>query len=273
MSEVVQTMTADTSGLESAIRDVVPLTSRTMAEQCVTSMGMILQDLQNYGDNQIPYVSLGRMDAELDAPAKNTRLAELGYTVGDEVVMARASPDSNYNKITGSRWAITLPKTASIRGFGRAYGAMNAAQMFLDSVLRPIKERMRKARHSSGHFLQSGFKWATEICVTSDLFKNRYRKQDAVGRANPLNTLSPTKLGGAVMSPVSGTTFSVKAFNNVGDRDGSGNAVLDAKHRQALIAYATGPVQRAISKEEGIQVAELNKRLDAAYEKINKQLA
>src|ERR1017187_2936609 len=98
-------MTMDTTGLDRASAAVVPETRRTVAEQCVTSMGMILQDAQNW----TPAVGIGRMDSELDAPAENEKLAELGFTVGDEIVMARANPDSDFNKKTGGRWAITLP--------------------------------------------------------------------------------------------------------------------------------------------------------------------
>lgn len=257
-------MTMDTRGLERAISEVVPLTRRTVAEQCVTSMGMILQDAQNW----TPAVSIGRMDAELDAPAENARLAALGFTVGDEVVMARASPGSKYNQITGSRWAITLPP-GGMRAFGRAYGHENAAQMFLQSVINPIKERMRLARHSSGHFIQAGLKAAIKFCVTSPLFKNRYRAQGLYANPNPLNTLDAGRLGDARMTPPDGPTFSITAENNVGQ---DGNPVLDVKHREALLAYASGPLQDAIEKERGVQVDELNRRLDLEYVKVNKML-
>lgn len=262
-------ITMDTRGLERAIVEVVPLTRRTVAEQCVTSMGMILQDTQTYGDNTIPFVGIGRMDAELDAPAKNERLARLGFTEGDEIVMARASPDSNYNKITGSRWALTLP-SGGVRGFGKAYGHQNAMQMFLQSVIRPITERMRATRHSSGHFLQSGFKWAIQQCVSSPLFKNRYRSRLADSPANRLNKLDSNELGRLDMTPVDSPNFTITAENNVGQ---DGNAVLDAKHREALIAYASGPVQAAIEKEAGVQEAELARRLALQFEKTNRMLA
>lgn len=259
----------DTRGLERAILDVVPETRRTVAEQCVTSIGMILMDTQTYGDNTIPFVDIGRMDAELDAPATNSRLAGLGFTEGDAIVMARGNPDSNFNRITGSRWTLTLPG-GGIRGFGKAYGKQNAVQMFLQSVVRPITERMRMARHSSGHFLQSGFKWAIQQCVSSPLFKNRYRARSVNAPVNPLNRSDASQLGRLDMTSPDVANFSITAENNVGQ---DGNAVLDAKHRQALVDYASGPVQASIGKEEGICIAELEKRLALKFEKTNKMLA
>ena len=257
MSEALVTARMDTSKLEAVIPELVSFGRRTVKEQCVTSMGMILQD----GQNWTPFVGIGRMDAELDAPAENERLAKLGFTEGDAIVMARSNPDSNFNKITGSRWALTLPKTASIAGFGRAYGKENAASMFLAAVIQPIMERMRSARHSSGHFLQAGFKAALQICVTSPFYKNRYRKREAFAPANPLNELDISGMGTTLISD-GGDSVVVTGQNNVGDRMGTGNATLDSKHRQALIDYASGPLQEAVDKESDACVAELDRRLN-----------
>ena len=262
-------MKLDTSGLRAVIPELVSFGRRTVAEQCVTSLGMILQDTQTYGDNTIPFVEIGRMDAELDAPADSEKLAALGFTEGDAIVMARAAPDSNFNKITGSRWAFKLPSTASMRGFGRAYGHENAARMFLETVVNPIMERMRSARHSSGHFLQSGFKFPIQQCVSSPLFKNRYRAKQISANANPLNTLDAGKLGKLEMAQTDSPEFSVTAENNVGQ---DGNAVLDEKHRQALIAYASGPVQSAIEKETDACTTELSRRLEEKWPTFNKML-
>jgi hypothetical protein len=258
------TMTMDTRGLEAAIHFVVPETHRTVAEQCVTSMGMILQNAQNW----TPAVDIGRMDAELDEPAASASLARLGFTAGDEIVMARANPNSKYNAMTGNRFAIKLP--SGIRDFARAYGSENAVQMFLQAVIEPIRERMRMARHSSGHFLQAGFKMAIEFCVTSPLFKNRYRSRSLYANPNPLNVLDARKLGNAMMTVPDAPSFTIIAQNNVGQ---DGNEVLDAKHRDALIAYASGPLQDAIDAEKDVQIAELNRRLKLKFDKANKMMA
>ena len=259
----------DTSGLRAVIPDLVAYGRRTVAEQCVTSMGMILQDTQTFGGNPIPFVDVGRMDQELDAPASSAKLARIGFTEGDAIVLARAAPGSNFNRITGSRWALTLPST--MRDFGRAYGHENAARMFLESVVNPIMERMRSARHSSGHFLQSGFKEPFALCVTNPLFKNKYRKRDVMAPANPLNTLDPSELGRLDMTTPDAANFQVTAENNIGEN--GGNADLDAKHAEARDAYASGPLQGAIDKETAACETELQRRIAEKWPVFNKMLA
>ena len=261
----------DTSGLRAVIPDLVAYGRRTVAEQCVTSMGMILQDTQNFGDNPIPFVDVGRMDQELDAPAKNPGLAAMGFTEGDEIVMARSSPGSHYNQITGSRWAFAFSPTANLRSFARAYGRENAARMFLEAVVNPIMERMRAARHSSGHFLQSGFKEPIALCVTSPLFKNKYRKRDVMAPANPLNTLDPSELGRLDMTTPDAANFQVTAENNIGEN--GGNADLDAKHAEARDVYASGPLQGAIDKETAACEVELERRIAEKWPVFNKMLS
>lgn len=265
-------MTMDTRGLQAAILEVVPKTRRTVAEQCVTSMGMILQDTQTYGDNAIPFVDIGRMDAELDAPAdipfshtnslgiKTEGTHQPGITEGEMIVIARMHPNSRYSQLTGNRWPVAMPDFSGRRDGGSAFWGF----------VKTVKERMRMGRHSSGHFLQSGFKWAIEQCVTSDLFKNPYRKRDALSSANQLNTLDYKELGRLDMTSPDAPNFRITAENNVGQ---DGNEVLDAKHRQALIDYASGPLQDAIEKERGVQVGELARRLEVEFEKTNKMLA
>ena len=258
-------MTMDTRGLERAIVEVVPETRRTVAEQCVTSMGMILQDAQNW----TTYVDIGRMDAELDAIdhvskprsdfAKENNLGGLPWTEGMMIAVQRTNPNSPFNLQTGGRWAI--PYTGGLKGIQR-WG-----------FFRQIAERMQAARHSSGHFIQAGFKAAIQFCVTSPLFKNRYRAKAIYANPNSLNTLDGGKLGDARKTPADVANFSITAENNVGDRAGLGNAVLDAKHRQALIDFASGPLNDAIEKEREVQVGELARRLDLKYAKFNKMLA
>jgi hypothetical protein len=259
----------DSARLSAAIPSLVEFGRRTTAEQCVTSMGMILQDAQT----ETPAVSIGRMDAELDAPADIESLANLGYTKGDEIVMARASEKSNYNRLTGGRWRINLPKTSNIAGFARAYGKENAAQMFLQTVLQPIKERMRRARHSSGHFLQAGYIAARDFCVSSPLFKNRFRQRSDLKSPNPLNHMDPRQLGDATMTPPTGPEFQIVAMNNVGDRVGQGNSILDAEHRRALIEYSGPPLQAALDREAIACETELARRMAEGMPKMNKMLS
>ena len=130
---------------------------------------------------------------------------------------------------------------------------------------------MQSARHSSGHFLQSGFKGPIEQCITSALFKNRYRARTALAPANPLNTLDAGELGKLDMTSPDAADFQVIAENNVGE-DGS-NSVLDEKHREALLAYASGPLQGAIDKESVACETELARRVEEKWPVFNKMLS
>ena len=258
----------DTRGLEAAIHFVVPETHRTVAEQCVTSMGMILQNAQNW----TPAVDIGRMDAELDDPAdiafehtdalgnKTTGTHQPGITEGEMIVLARMHPNSKFSMLTGNRWPVAMPDFSGRRDKGAAFWGF----------VKQVKERMRMARHSSGHFLQAGFKAAIEFCVTSPLYKNKYRARSRYANPNPLNVLDAGQLGNAMMTAPDAPSFTIIAQNNVGQ---DGNAVLDAKHRDALIAYASGPLQDAIDAEKDVQTAELQRRLKLKFDKANAMMA
>jgi hypothetical protein len=236
-------------------------------------MGMILQDAQN----QTPFVGLGRIDADLDVEV--TPLTALGrpsraknpkhfkveqrrtpVARGILIVMARMNPGSRYNKITGGRWAIPASKLPT------GPGTAEARQTIIGQIL----SKMTLVRHSSSKFLKSGFKAARNECVSSPLFKNRYRKVSGTMNDNRLNTMDARELGRIETTLPSGNTFQITGYNNVGE---GGNAVLDAKHRAALIAYASGPLEDAVRREESVQVAEFEKRMAAQLEKINRRLA
>lgn len=255
----------DTSKLQAVIPDLLAYGRRTMREQCVTSMGMILQDAQSW----TPFVDVGRMDAELDAPATSKRLAALGFSEGDAIVMARGNPNSNFNRLTGGKWALELP-SGGIQGFGRAYGDENAVSMYLELVIKPIMERMRAARHSSGHYLQSGYKSARDICVRSEFFKNRYRKQSGAANDNRLNKLDVSELGGTVIE-LKGDQCRVVSTNNIGESGSTPE--LNEEHRRALIEHSAGPLQDAVDKEAGACLTELERRIAEKWPVFNRLLS
>jgi hypothetical protein len=268
MSDTI-TVSVDTRGLQAAIPVLVEYGRRTTEEQCVTSMGMILQDAQNL----TPFVATIRMDAELEVEAfgvtKTGRLSKAkkprrkDYRVqGQEglmIVIARMHPNSNYNRITGGRWALQKPPT-------------KGEQEFWEWVADALS-RMTRARHSSGHFLQAGYIAARDACVSSPLFKNRYRARSSGDAVNKLNTLDRKRLGSIEMSGLASDTFLIRAENNVGDREGAGNDVLDAKHRQALIDYSLPALEDAVKKETEACEAELERRLLEGWPKLNRLLA
>jgi len=253
----------DTSGLRAVIPDLVAYGRRTVAEQCVTSMGMILQDTQNFGSNPIPFVDVGRMDQELDAidhvsKSKVDGLSGLPWTEAMMIAVQRTNPNSKFSVMTGNRWPLMKP------GFPR--GSIQNWRYFANAA-----DRMTAARHSSGHFIQSGFKGPIEQCITSALFKNRYRARTALAPANPLNTLDPSELGRLDMASPESANFQVTAENNIGEN--GGNAVLDAKHAEARDAYASGPLQGAIDKETAACDVELERRIAEKWPVFNKMLS
>ena len=262
-------VTVDTTGLQSVIPALVEYGRRTVDEQCVTSMGMILQDAQKW----TPFVATTRMDADLNveafgvtkggklSKAKNPRRKD--YRVqgqaGLMIVVARMHPGSKYNELTGNRWALQKPPTK---------GEAEFWEWVADAL-----NRMTRARHSSGHFLQAGYAAARDYCVSSPLFKNRYRSRSGGDTNNVLNGLDKSTLGSLQMSGIDTNLFLIRAENNVGDRSGAGNAVLDAKHRQALIDYSLPALEDAVTKETTACETELNRRLLEGWPKFNKLLA
>ena len=264
-------LTLDASVLNRATPELIKLNRRTLQEQCVTSMGMFLQDAINW----TPFVPTGRMDEELNVdvtPVTKTGKPSLAkkpryfkvqskkaapVQLGVLVVMSKMRPaglnslgNPNFNMLTGSRWA--LPSNILPTGKGSA-----AARQ---ATIARLLSQMVLTRHSSGHFEQSGFIPARDACVSSRLFKNRYRKRDFPGRANDLNGLSPAQLGSFSMQTM-GDEFVAVAENNVGENS---NSVLDAKRRRALVEKAGPMLQSAIDKESGVVVGELERRLTDA---------
>ena len=142
--------------------------------------------------------------------------------------------------------------------------------MFLETVINPIKERMRAARHSSGHFLQSGYKAARDACVQSDFFKNRYRKQSGSANDNRLNRLDNSGFGGTVIE-LNGDQCQVVSTNNIGE-DGS-TPELNSEHRRALIEYSAGQLQDAVDKESADCQTELERRIAEKWTVFNRLLS
>jgi len=268
------TAKVDTSGLRAVIPELVSFGRRTTAEQCVTSMGMILQDAQT----MTRFVTTGQMDSELDViPSEiesvsgKKRPNTDNWTAGELIVISRTSENSKYNQSTGGRWRLQKPMIDPVK-LSKDYNKRFIADIFMNWVIDKA-EQMKKARHSSGHFLQAGFKHARDLSVSSPLFKNRYRARSIGGQVNTLNALPTSDLGTTKMGNPDAPTFLIVSENKVGDRYGEGNAVLDAKHRAALIAYAGPKVEDAVAKETAACEAELARRVDAGIPKFNRMLS
>ena len=123
-------------------------------------------------DGGFPVVSQSTIDSDMQVtstPILSTRGSRKGLPLKDgstelevpdmsaamKIVIARMNPQSKYSLSTGNRWPVATQGGwhAMISGFGKAYGVENAFAMALDAI-RPIAERMVRARHSSPGFLK-----------------------------------------------------------------------------------------------------------------------
>jgi len=266
----IPTFRIDTSVLERAIPEIVAFGRRTLIEQCVTSAGIIIVNAQD----ETTAVMVGTIESDLEievSPAilksgkrskdKRRQREVVSVQRGARVpmavliVMARTDPNSDYSRGTGNRWPLDAGKLPTGPGSKGARMAMIAAWV----------SRMAKARFSSTHFLQHGWTAAIRILLANENFKgwaSRYQggSRLAVSRrnVNPLNRLDPMQLGEATVTQDLDSCL-VIAENAVGQE---GNAVLDAKHRAALIEYGTGPLQTAIDREAEAIVSKMGDYLD-----------
>lgn len=260
----------DTSVLEQAIVQFLDFSSRTMAEQCVTSMGIILSNARR----GTPFTEIGRIDAELEVtstpvlaksgarkglPLKsgkaNISVPERG--VAAMIVVSRMHPKSPYSVSTGNRWPVAMPATKGAAAFWQ--------------YVQEAAQRMVKARKSSTHYLEAGWIEPIRDCLSSPFFKGKYRtiKSGNAGSFNSMDRRDPARLGDLVID-VTADVVRVYAENDVG---AGGNDVLDQKHRQALIRYGTPPLQDAIDKETNAVFFELDRRMEEGYEQFNRALS
>jgi hypothetical protein len=259
MAKMKMTVVADTRQLE---REVIPALlaygRRTLQEQCVTSATFIAFNWQK----GIPAVEIATIDAELEEVDHITRtksdkslgLSGLPWTRGMMIAAQRTNPNSPYSLSTGNRWPLAKPggKRGSIDNF-----------LFFQAAA----ERMKSARHSSTHFLQTGCTPIIREGLASPYYKYNAAfgsRRAAAANPNLLNTMNPDDLGGMVID-LAGDDCVVTAANEVGEATGGSNAVLAAKHRSAAIEYALPPLEVAIAQEIEDGNAELDRRVNLGW--------
>jgi hypothetical protein len=170
------------------------------------------------------------------------------------ITMARMNPASNFNQRTGGKWA--LPSAILPRGPGSA----RDRQM----IIGHINQRSVMARHSSTHFIQTGWTNSIREGLASPLFRyNPAFGSRRVARSNPnsTNQLSIDDFGQLTID-LRGDQCVVTASNNIGDK---GNAVLASKHRAALLEYGTAPMNQAIAEEAAGIDREVERRLELGW--------
>src|ERR1035437_3203558 len=207
MSYVAMTCELDSASLRALTEDVFPQLlaagRRTIQEQCVTSATFIAARAQK----GMAFVVIGTIDAELEVevfpltatgrpskakkPKKFSVAPQKGVRVpiGVLIVMARMNEGSKYNKDTGSRWA--LPNNLPT-GKDTKQARMGMIEAFL--------QKMTMARHSSTHFLLTGWTPAIRDGLASDLYRynasfGSRRDASAVGNAGVKKTGDVRALG------------------------------------------------------------------------------
>lgn len=271
MTGVSLTIQADTSRLEKAIFRILAFGRRTMQEQCVTSATFIALRAQKL----MPATDIGRIDVELEvevSPVLATRGKRKGMplksgkkTVALQkgarvplavlIVMARGNPTSNFSRLTGNRWPAAKLPTGP--GTAAARQAMIGAQI----------QRMTMSRHSSSHFLQTGWSPAIRAGLASPFFKYNPAfgsRKAARSFPNTGNKVSVDDLGTLTID-LSGENCIVTVANNAGEPVGKSNDTLANKHRRALIEYGAPALQQAIDEEAANIEREVQRRLDAGW--------
>jgi hypothetical protein len=258
------TSSVDVSVLQRAIPQVVAFGRRTLHEQCVTSAAFICIRAQ---ENTIA-VTVGRIDADLEvqvrgftAKGRASRAKRPDHKISFPVagvrvpmavliIMARMNPGSNYNKLTGGRWA--LPANMLPTGPGTA--------LERQAMIQALITQMASARHSSTHFIQHGWGPAIRTLLSDPAYYAGRSKMkiNAQAKINPTNLLDNSALGNAVIE-LTGDQCVVSAENAIG---GEGNEVLAEKHRNALIRVGLPPLEQAIAKEADTIYAKVQDYLD-----------
>ena len=262
----------DTKPLDSAI-DLAKTWSGSTAQFLVLRTA---QRIVSKARRYTPFVAVGTIDAELDvayAPgktptgklskqAKNARfLPGMATTKGSKwtqwreetfgekmplaymIQLARMKPGSNYNQLTNNRWR--LPGFQMLKG-------LDAISRI--TVLQGLAERMIKARHSSTHFLMSGW-----VSAAKKLYNLRGAYKSAGGP--PLDSDLDAGFSGkavsakpnmsAVKFAASSDTAEITVGNLIGMVDARVNGSNAANYNRALMQHGGPALQRAINEVSG----------------------
>ena len=263
----------DTADLNALVSDIFPRLvadgRRSMEEQCVTSATFIAARTQK----AMAFVLIGNIDRELEVevfpltasgrpskakkPRKFSVAPKTGVRVplGVLIVMARMRPDSRYNALTGSRWALLagiLPK-----GKGTKSERM--------ATIKALLQQMTMGRHSSTHFLQTGWTPAIQDGMASQFYRynasfGSRRNAGAVGNpgvGQEKKSGNVRALGGMTID-ISGDSCVVTTSADIG---GEGNETLAVKRRQALIEQGLSKLENEIA----VEVSEGQKELDVRF--------
>jgi len=204
------TATVDTSNLMRAQMILMRHSKRSPA-RCINSTAYhVIKDVVE-ADGGFPVVSQATIDSDMEVtvtPILSTRGTSRGQPLKSgatemeipdmsaamAITIARMNPQSKYSLSTGNRWPVATQGGwhTMIKGFARAYGAQNAYAMALDAI-RPIAERMVRARHSSTGFLKKS--WIDLKVALIPFAMGRNESPAAIVTGDWYNEVDPAKEG------------------------------------------------------------------------------
>lgn len=256
MSMVAEIVTVDISSIRKAVALALRNTSRRMG----IVLGSVAYRVAWKAGKYTPFVELSTIDAELDEMITVGKGKSNQMTRGQAIILARMSPNSRFNQLTDSRWAIQRPDFSAEK-FNRAYGDPGMAQRVFWEMVNNAEERQKSGRRSSAHFLQVGWK-AVKIKIRQLGFN--IAGISSLGLSdddNDLNTLNPAKLG-EVTRGGQGSAQWVRIENNVGMDSQYPN--LSRERNSALIDLGTPALQRGLDEQaQEMRDWNLNKDIEA----------
>lgn len=245
------TCKVDTTNLMRAQMVLMKHSKRSPA-RCINSTAYhVMRDVVD-ADGGFPVVSQGTIDSDMQVtvtptmyksgPKKGQNNGKTTIAVPDMsaamlITIARMNPQSKYSLRTGNRWPVATQGGwhGMISGFAKAYGSENAMALAME-VVRPIAERMVKARHSSTGFLKKSW-----IDLKVSLLPFALGKNVSTGRmVSKYSEVDPAK---------EGSSLAVCRVSNTLGCGAKTNRELSEKYNSANIRIAEPRIQAAIARE------------------------
>lgn len=262
MDIIIPKCTVDISGLQAAIKERVKYPGRTEAEVVNNAAFWVAYNTRE----AMPFSPIGRIDAELGVAVNLTKIKsgkrfsrnkkKFTFTAGKSgdivtsvplaalIINARANPNSNYNKITNSRYAGPSP----FKGLSRSAGA---------AAMAGAISRMIKSRHSSIKFLRLG--WAMALQAL-------WRFKGGIPAKRDFSTKGDySQFGQVIIAQEGGTKVMAMISNDIGV-EGSVNA---PNYNAAMLRYGVPALQAAINREERQMLAYMIEKTKKLNDKFN----
>lgn len=193
----------DMTGLIAGTQAAMRFSKRTPAQVINTSIYWVAVNAKN----AMPFVTPERVDTELSV-ISNPVIGKKGKALKNKkvftpkqskdaplvalIVAARANPNSRYNRLTNSRYAL---RQNPFKGVSLAAGR---------AAMRLLIDKMVKARHRSGHFLMVG--WIPAVRALLPFSVQKFMKGNARGfmqghsGGGELGAAEPAKEGSEIVT-------------------------------------------------------------------------